>query len=164
MQDQLLATLREQLVAIISGTIFVFIGFASCLFGAIRRRSGARIFLWLGVWSALYGARLLIESSSVVAAVPHWIQVAIPFLRMAITYLLLPVVALVWLELKRRNNEAVHSSRDRHRSRRCRRRNRVFRRVRLGQQADSLQQCPRCGSPSWSCSSSSRFQNSPTSS
>ena len=99
MQDQLLATLREQLVAIISGTIFAFIGFASCLFGAIRRRSGARIFLWLGVWSALYGARLLIESSSVAAAVPHWIQVAIPFLRMAITYLLLPVVALVWLEL-----------------------------------------------------------------
>ena len=43
MQDQLLATLREQLVAIISGTIFVFIGFASCLFAAIRRRSGVRI-------------------------------------------------------------------------------------------------------------------------
>ena len=99
MQDQLLATLREQLVAIISGTIFVFIGFASCLFAAIRRRSGVRIFLWLGVWSALYGARLLIESSSVAAAVPHWFQVAIPFLRTSITYLLLPVIALVWFEL-----------------------------------------------------------------
>ncbi len=99
MQDQLLATLREQLVAIVSGTIFVFIGFASCLFAAIRRRSGLRIFLWLGVWSALYGALLLIESSSVAAAVPHWIQIGIPFLRTSITYLLLPVIALVWFEL-----------------------------------------------------------------
>jgi phosphoserine phosphatase RsbU/P len=99
LQDQLLATLREQLVAIISGTIFVFIGFASCLFGAVRRHSGARIFLWLGAWSALYGALLLIESSSVAAALPHWIQIATPFLRASITYLLLPVAALVWLEL-----------------------------------------------------------------
>jgi phosphoserine phosphatase RsbU/P len=99
LQDQLLATLREQLVAIVSGTIFVFIGFASCLFAAIRRRSGLRIFLWLGVWSALYGALLLIESSSVAAAVPHWIQIGIPFLRTSITYLLLPVIALVWFEL-----------------------------------------------------------------
>ena len=99
MQDQLLATLREQLVAIISGTIFVFIGFASCLFGAVRRHSGARIFLWLGAWSALYGARLLLESPSVAAALPHWIQIAIPFLGTFITFLLLPVAALVWLEL-----------------------------------------------------------------
>jgi phosphoserine phosphatase RsbU/P len=99
LQDQLLVTLREQLVAIISGTIFVSIGFVSCLFAAIRRRSGLRIFLWLGVWSALYGARLLLESPSVAAALPHWTQIGIPFLRTAITYLLLPVVALVWLEL-----------------------------------------------------------------
>jgi sigma-B regulation protein RsbU (phosphoserine phosphatase) len=99
LQDQLLATLREQLVAIISGTIFVFIGFASCLFGAVRRHSGARIFLWLGAWSALYGAGLLLGSSSMAAALPHWIQIGIPFLRTSITYLLLPVAALVWLEL-----------------------------------------------------------------
>src|SRR5271169_4597005 len=82
-----------------SGAVFLFIGLASCCLAAVRRREGARIFVWLGIWSALWGARLLAESAVVVAALPHWVQNSVPLLKIAATYLLLPVASLAWLEL-----------------------------------------------------------------
>lgn len=91
--------LRGQLVNIMSGAVFLFIGLASCFLAAVRRRGGVRIFVWLGIWSGLWGARLLAESAAVVAALPHWVQISVPFLRIAVTYLLLPVASLAWLEL-----------------------------------------------------------------
>lgn len=99
MQEQVLAMLRNQLVAIMSGAVFLFIGLASCCLAAVRRREGMRIFVWLGIWSGLWGARLLAESAAVVAALPHWVQISVPFLRIAVTYLLLPLASLAWLEL-----------------------------------------------------------------
>jgi hypothetical protein len=48
--------LRSQVADIIVGSIFLFIGLAACFIAAIRRRSGVRIFVWLGIWSAVYGA------------------------------------------------------------------------------------------------------------
>jgi hypothetical protein len=35
----------------------------------------------------------------VVAALPHWMQICVPILSTSITYLLIPVVSLAWLEL-----------------------------------------------------------------
>jgi phosphoserine phosphatase RsbU/P len=90
---------RNQLVTIMSGAVFLFIGLASCFLAAVRRRGGVRIFVWLGIWSGLWGARLLAESAAVVAASPHWVQISVPFLRIAVSYLLLPVASLAWLEL-----------------------------------------------------------------
>ncbi len=98
-QDQLLALLHNQLVDIMSGAVFLFIGLAACSLAAVRRRSGARLFVWLGIWSGMYGAQLLIDSPAVAAALPHWIQIGFPFLKTAINYLIVPVVSLAWLEL-----------------------------------------------------------------
>ena len=91
--------LRNQLFTIMSGAVFLFIGLASCSLAGVRRRGGVRIFVWLGIWSGLWGARLLAESPAVVAALPHWAQISVPFLRVAVTYLLLPIGSLAWLEL-----------------------------------------------------------------
>jgi hypothetical protein len=99
LQDQILAIHRNQLVNIMSAAVFLFIGLASCSLAAVRRRGGVRIFVWLGIWSGLWGARLLAESAAVVAALPHWVQISVPFLRIAVTYLLLSVASLAWLEL-----------------------------------------------------------------
>ena len=77
----------------------MFIGLAAWFLAAIRRHAGARLFVWLGAWSALYGIRLLIASPAVLAALPQWTQASVPFLEMAIPYLLLPVASLAWLEL-----------------------------------------------------------------
>lgn len=65
MEDQVLAMLRGQLAAIILGAVFLFIGFAAGSIAAIRRRSGAPIFVWLRIWSAMYGIVHLSQSPAI---------------------------------------------------------------------------------------------------
>src|ERR1035437_3149427 len=73
--------LRGQLADIISGAIFSFAGLAVCSIAAIRWRRGVRLFVWLGVWSATYGTGLLTRSPAVVAALPHWLQISVPYVN-----------------------------------------------------------------------------------
>lgn len=99
MQGPLLPALRDQLVTIISGTVFVFVALMAWSIAAIRRRAGSRLFFWLGTWSGMFGTRLLMASPAVASTLPNRIQISLPLLISAITYLLLPVACLVWLEL-----------------------------------------------------------------
>jgi sigma-B regulation protein RsbU (phosphoserine phosphatase) len=99
LQGQVGAILRSEVVGIMSGTIFVFIGMVACAFAAVRRRGGGRIFLWLGIWSAMYGELVLADSPAVVAALPHAGRASLPFLTMAVGYLYFPAASLGWLEL-----------------------------------------------------------------
>jgi phosphoserine phosphatase RsbU/P len=98
LEDQVLAMLRGQLVEIISGTVFVFIGLVACAIAAIRRR-GVRLFLWLGIWSAMYGTGLLTRSSAVVAVLPKWLQISVPYANAINTYLVVVVAFFAFLEL-----------------------------------------------------------------
>jgi len=96
--DLALATLRGQLIEIISGTVFVFIGLAACAIAAIRR-SGVRLFLWLGIWSAMYGTGLLTRCPMVVTALPRWLQISIPYANAVNTYLIVVAAFFAFLEL-----------------------------------------------------------------
>jgi sigma-B regulation protein RsbU (phosphoserine phosphatase) len=98
LEDQALAMLRGQLVEIISGAIFVFVGLAACAIAAIRR-SGVRLFLWLGIWSAMYGTGLLTRSLAVVEVLPRWLRMSLPYANAANTYLVVVVAFLAFLEL-----------------------------------------------------------------
>ena len=98
LEDQVLAMLRGQLIEIISGTIFVFFGLAACAIAAIRR-SGVRLFLWLGIWSAMYGTGLLTRSPAVVAVLPKWLQMSVPYANAGNTYLVVVVAFFAFLEL-----------------------------------------------------------------
>jgi sigma-B regulation protein RsbU (phosphoserine phosphatase) len=91
--------LRGQLAEIISGAIFSFAGLAVCAIATIRRRSGARLFVWLGMWSAIYGAGLLARSPAVVAALPHWLQTSVPYVNVVTAYVTVVVAFLAFLEL-----------------------------------------------------------------
>jgi len=95
------AILREQLFTLMSGTVFLFGGLAAGAFAAIRRREGARLFAWLGVWSGLWGLRLLLQSPAVVAVLPEWLQPHVRMVWTIVIFLLLPVALLAWLELSR---------------------------------------------------------------
>ena len=101
MQDQALATLRGQIIEIISGTVFVFLGLAACGIAAMRRRSGVRVFVWLGTWSAMYGALRLMEPLTAVARLPNWFRVSATYLDTVIMALMLVVATRAWLELSR---------------------------------------------------------------
>lgn len=89
----------DQLANIMFGSVFLFIGLAACALAAVHRRDGVRLFVWLGIWSAMRGARLLAESPTVVVVLPHWLQVCVPFVWAATMYLVVPVALLAWLEL-----------------------------------------------------------------
>jgi 1-acyl-sn-glycerol-3-phosphate acyltransferase len=78
--------LRDQLADIILGAILAFVGLAARSITAIRRRSGVRLFIWLGTRSAMYGASLLTQSPAVVVALPHSIQVSVPYVRAVVAY------------------------------------------------------------------------------
>ena len=102
MEDQVLAMLRGQLADIILGTGFLFIAsqmWGACSVAAIRRQSGVRLFIWLGIWSAIYGIGLLTQSPAVVAALPHSIQRSVPYVTTGIGYLTLVIGLCAFLEL-----------------------------------------------------------------
>ena len=91
--------LRDQAARIVLGTVFVFVGLAGCGIAAMRRWSGTRALAWLGVWSALYGARPLADALASVRILPHWLQVCVPYIDVANTYLVVVVASLAWMEL-----------------------------------------------------------------
>jgi hypothetical protein len=99
LQSQIVSVLRDQVARIIIGTVFVFVGFAACGVAAMRRWSGARVLVWLGIWSAMYGASPLLDSLRSVGILPEWIQVSVPYIRISAGYLILVVAALAWMQL-----------------------------------------------------------------
>jgi hypothetical protein len=99
LEDQVLSMLRGQIANIIAGAIFVFMGLAACSLAAIRGRSGVRLFIWLGIWSAMYGTGLLTRSPAVVAALPHSFQISVPYVNTLNAYLTVVVAFFAFLEL-----------------------------------------------------------------
>jgi sigma-B regulation protein RsbU (phosphoserine phosphatase) len=57
------------------------------------------LFVWLGIWSAIYGAGLLARSPAVVAALPHWLQTSVPYVNVVTAYVTVVVAFLAFLEL-----------------------------------------------------------------
>lgn len=98
-KDQLLVIPSNQLFGIIIGTVFVFLGLAACCIAAIRRRSGMRAILWLGLWSALYGARPLANSLAAVEPMPLWFRAGLPYLDVVNAYFIVVVASLAFLGL-----------------------------------------------------------------
>jgi len=94
-----LATLRGDLVDIISGTFFLFVGLMAFSVAAIRRQTGTRILVWLGLLSAMFGANFLLQTDSIAAAFPPAFGGVRSFLITAIAYLTLVAGALVFREL-----------------------------------------------------------------
>ena len=99
LQDEALLILRDRVADIIFGTLFLFGGLAACCIAAMRRGSSVRILIWLGVWSAMYGAQPLANSMAVLALLPQWFLVSLPFVSNANAYLILVVGSLAFLEL-----------------------------------------------------------------
>ena len=102
MQDQVLEMLRGQLADIILGAVFLFIAsqmWGACSIAAIRRQSGVGLFIWLGIWSAIYGIGLLTQLPAVVAALPLSIHRSVPYVTAGIGYLTLVVGLCAFLEL-----------------------------------------------------------------
>lgn len=101
MEDRHLGVDPAEVGNIAWGTVFCFSGAVACALAAARRFSGARILVWLGVWSGLYGARLLLSSTAVAFALPPLLRPALPLADVACSYLIVVFALLAWMELSR---------------------------------------------------------------
>jgi hypothetical protein len=99
--SQAAALLRDQVLGTCAGTAFVMVGLAAWALAAFRRRSGVRVFVWLGTWSAIYGIQELARVPAAVAALPRALQPSVPYVRVAAAYLVPVVAMLAWHELTR---------------------------------------------------------------
>jgi hypothetical protein len=99
LQVQALAILSDRVADIISGTVFLFIGFLACGIAAMRRRSGAHILIWLGLWNAMYGFRTPASPLAAMGLLPNWFQSSLPFLDTVAEYLTLVVGSRAFIEL-----------------------------------------------------------------
>jgi sigma-B regulation protein RsbU (phosphoserine phosphatase) len=91
--------MRGQVAAIMVATVFLFIGLAACALAAIRGRGGARPLLWQGIFSAMYGARILAQSSAGFSILPRSVWASRENVVAVITYLILVPAVLFWLEM-----------------------------------------------------------------
>jgi sigma-B regulation protein RsbU (phosphoserine phosphatase) len=91
----------DQVTGISLGTVFLVIGLAACAIAAIRSFTGARfLFLWQGIFAALYGARLiLVEAPLVLSLLPQAAWKFRPFAISIFTYLIVIPALLFWLLL-----------------------------------------------------------------
>ena len=87
------------MAAIIVGTVFVFIGVVACVMAAIRGRGGARPLIWQGIFSALYGARILAQSPAAFRLLPQSTWPGRDDVVAVLTYAILVPAMLFWLEV-----------------------------------------------------------------
>ena len=101
MSEPLLSTLRAALINLIAGTIFLFIGSIACAIAAIRRRQGARAFLWIGIWSMVYGLLQLTQNGILLPLSPRWLLKIAPTLNTTLTYSTVVAGSLAFRELSK---------------------------------------------------------------
>lgn len=98
-EAQLIATMRGQVGGIALGSIFLFIGLAAIFLAALRHRGEAALMLWFGVFSGLYGLRMLAQAPAAFALLPSSTWNSRPYVIAIITYLIFVPALLFWLEL-----------------------------------------------------------------
>jgi sigma-B regulation protein RsbU (phosphoserine phosphatase) len=79
--------------------VFLFVGLSTCAIAAIRHRRGLRSLVWIGIWSATYGAMQVCQVRAFVVALPQWSRSWVPYADVSMTYLILVPAALSFLDL-----------------------------------------------------------------
>ncbi len=96
---QLASFLRGQIPDLVSGVFFVVMGLIAFAGAGIRRRSGVRILVWLGLWSLLFGVNEFLGTRAITLLIPGWALRPANIVQVSISYLLVVVGTLSFLEL-----------------------------------------------------------------
>jgi len=97
--DAALATLRDDVIDIILGTVFLAIGATACAIAAIRGRRGVRILMWWGIFSGIFGLQKLVHTPTILTILPQYLKSLAPYVNTALMYLLLVFALFAWREL-----------------------------------------------------------------
>ncbi len=101
MPNQAIAALRAQLTDTVAGTIFLFIGLLTFSIALLRHRSGVRVFVWLGLWSSLYGGLHITQSPLILSISAPWFRAVAPYANNALMYLVVVAGSLSFAQLSR---------------------------------------------------------------
>ncbi len=96
---QTLEGLRDQMPAIMLGSIFVFVGVVALALSLVRHRNTMRAVVWFGLLSSFYGLRLLSEARAFVGVLPPFAMAAREFVIVLLTHVILIPALMVWYEL-----------------------------------------------------------------
>ena len=81
------------------GTVFLFIGLCVCGIAVMRRRSGAKVFIWLGIWSAIEGTEYLFGSLADLGLLPNWLLPVLPYVGNILSFSVVVIALLAFLDL-----------------------------------------------------------------
>ena len=99
MTDHVVEILRDRIPYILFGTVFLFIGFCVCGIAAMRRRSGGKFFIWLGIWSAIEGTEYLFGSLADLGLLPKWLLPILPYVGTVLSFSVVVIALMVFLDL-----------------------------------------------------------------
>jgi hypothetical protein len=81
------------------GTVFLFIGLCVCGIAVMRRLSGRRFYIWLGIWSAIEGTEYLFGSLADLGLLPHWLLAILPYVGNILSFSVVVIALLVFFDL-----------------------------------------------------------------
>ena len=99
MTDQVVEVLRDRIPYILFGTVFLFIGLCVCGITVMRRGSGEKFVIWLGIWSAIEGTEYLFGSLADLGLLPHWLMVSLPYAGNVLSFSVVVIALLAFLDL-----------------------------------------------------------------
>ena len=67
----------------------------------MRRRSGAKSFIWLGIWSAIEGTEYLFGSLADLGLLPRWLLTALPYAGSIMSFSVVVIALLAFLHLSK---------------------------------------------------------------
>ncbi len=97
--DQVVEVLRDRIPYILFGTVFLFIGLCVCGIAVMRRRSGGKSFIWLGIWSAIEGTEYLFGSLADLGLLPNWLLASLPYVGTIMSFSVVVIALLAFLDL-----------------------------------------------------------------
>ena len=97
--DPILILVREHILDVFFGIIFLFIGMIACLIAAFRRRRESMLLVWSGLFIGLFGARILAQVAEALHLFPQarWPE----RVDIVVTYVLVVPSFLFWAERTR---------------------------------------------------------------
>jgi phosphoserine phosphatase RsbU/P len=101
MEERVLMMLRDQVVPIMLGTVFLFVGLIAFAISAIRGRGVNRILLWFGLLNIAWGARMLAYAPAAFDMLPRFLWGSRLDLIAILSYVTVIPGLLFFLEMSR---------------------------------------------------------------
>ena len=91
--------LRQDVPSLIVCSFFLFIAVTALLIATVRRKEGARILIWIGLWSAMYGCIDLAYNPVVTSMMPQMFEPTRQLFIVCCRYLIIVPGTLTFMEL-----------------------------------------------------------------